>query len=638
MSGIAGIFYRDGKPAERSHISSLVRSLARRGSDAEGIWIDAQIGLGHAMLWTTPESLHEKLPLVDTACSLCITSDARIDNRSELIAKVGLAGCQPNEITDSELILRSYEKWADHCCEHLVGDFAFAIWDERKQLLFCARDHFGVKPLYYHCSDAVFVFASEIKALLSVGVVPRRINECRIADYLVTQLEGIDHSSTFYEEILRLPPARALRVTRQTLSQQCYWSPDSGVELRHASNKEYADAFLEVFTEAVDCRLRSAYPVASMLSGGLDSSSIVGVAKELLNENGKRLHTLAAISKTPGCVETGFINMVLGRNEIESHTVSPDQLEGFADGFDYLIKTSHDLFDHQMALPQSIYLKAREQNLRIVLDGVDGDLVASLGLIYLAYLMRAGKLKTAISEAFGTSRYHCGRVSPWTLLYGNAVCLAKPIVPQPVLKLRRFLLARENLVQITNGALISPDFARRIHLSDRLKDLNNGRPILFRTLREEQAHVLSSASSYITAALERYDRAAAAHSIEPRHPFFDKRLVEFCLALPWDQRVSEGWSKMILRRAMAGILPDAVRWRRGWEHLGSEFASSVMVLNNKLIEDLMNGQGANVRRYVDEAKLHNAFKSYTSYGSIEDGMLVWEVATLSAWLSREQRL
>ncbi|GAH07934.1 unnamed protein product, partial [marine sediment metagenome] len=151
---------------------------------------------------------HEQLPLVNARGDIVITADARIDNRVELIDILGLGGRYHSQIGDSELILAAYEKWGEECPARLLGDFAFAIWDGRRQILFCARDHFGVKPFcYYHRHGRVFVFASQVKALLTMRQVPHQINEGRIADYLVGDLEGIDKTSTYYQEVYKHPPA-----------------------------------------------------------------------------------------------------------------------------------------------------------------------------------------------------------------------------------------------------------------------------------------------------------------------------------------------------------------------------------------------------------------------------------------------
>jgi asparagine synthase (glutamine-hydrolysing) len=209
MSGIAGIYFLDGRSVDNVDLERMVARLAHRGPDGKGVWSEGCVGMGLGMLWTTPESLHEKLPLMNQRGDLVITADARIDNRAELIAKLNLTDSPPGDITDSELILASYERWGERCTDKLLGDFSFAIWDGREHALFCARDHFGVKPFYYYyLSERIFAFASEIKALLCLKEVPRQLNEVRVADYLVSMFD--DKAITFYQDILRLPPLIAL--------------------------------------------------------------------------------------------------------------------------------------------------------------------------------------------------------------------------------------------------------------------------------------------------------------------------------------------------------------------------------------------------------------------------------------------
>jgi asparagine synthase (glutamine-hydrolysing) len=149
MSAIFGIYHLDGKPVAQDNVERMSEVLAHRGPDGSKIWLYENLGLGHRMLWTTPESLREILPLATADGNLVITADARIDNRDELIRLLGLQNHQADTISDSELILTSYQKWGEQCPEKLLGDFAFAIWDARRQSFFCARDRFGVKPFYY---------------------------------------------------------------------------------------------------------------------------------------------------------------------------------------------------------------------------------------------------------------------------------------------------------------------------------------------------------------------------------------------------------------------------------------------------------------------------------------------------------
>jgi len=148
MSAIIGIYNRTGQPVDPEALQGMTDILTHRGPDGQGVWASGPAGLGHRMLWTTPESLHETLPFADDAAGLTITADARIDNREELLPLLGLTDGPPEQVSDSRVILAAYAKWGEHCPEHLLGDFAFVIWDAAAQTLFCACDHFGVKPLY----------------------------------------------------------------------------------------------------------------------------------------------------------------------------------------------------------------------------------------------------------------------------------------------------------------------------------------------------------------------------------------------------------------------------------------------------------------------------------------------------------
>ena len=268
MSGIAGIFSRSGQPVDATVLERMVALLSHRGPDGSGCWHEAQAGLGHRMLWTTPESLNEKQPWSELDCT--IAADARLDNRAELIRKLALDFRSEDDCPDSRLILLAYAMWGKECAKYLLGDFAFAIWDARTQEFFCARDPIGVKPFYYFLTEKQFGFASEMKAILATPQVPKRLNEEWLLAFFVPGAADLDKTSTFFQDIQRLPPAHSLVVSSRSYSLSCYWALDPDREIRLKSDQEYAEAFRECFTEAVRSRLRSAYLVGSTLSGGLD--------------------------------------------------------------------------------------------------------------------------------------------------------------------------------------------------------------------------------------------------------------------------------------------------------------------------------------------------------------------------------
>ena len=242
MSGITGIFRRDGKDVDPSDIKKMNDKIAHRGPDGSKVWCEGPVAFGHQMLHTTPESLHEILPFEDEESGLVITADARIDNREDLAPKLGI---EDNEhVSDSYFILKAYEKWGEKCPEELLGDFAFAIWDKNRETLFCARDHMGVKPFYYYLSDDVFYLSSEKKGLLVANEIPKKINEVRVADYLTFFVN--DKEITFYEEIFRLKPAYYV-IMDFLIMMRCYWDLNPNQEIIMDSDEEYAEKFLQIF-------------------------------------------------------------------------------------------------------------------------------------------------------------------------------------------------------------------------------------------------------------------------------------------------------------------------------------------------------------------------------------------------------
>jgi asparagine synthase (glutamine-hydrolysing) len=603
----------------------MVESVAHRGPDGAGTWSEGPVGLGHRMLHTTPESLNEEFPLTSKTGDLVVTADARIDNRDELIAVLGLTGRPREEITDAELILGAYRRWDERCPEMLLGDFAFAIWDRPNQTLFCARDHFGVKQLYFYSSNRIFVFASEIKALLCLPQVPRGLNEARLADYLMLISE--DKSATLYQDIFRLPPGHTLTASRKVTRTRSYWALDPTREVRFRSDAEYAETFRDIFTEAVRCRLRSVRSVGSMLSGGLDSSSITCAARDLMGRNGaKRLHTFSGVyDDVPECDERPYINAVLAHGGVEPHFVHPERLSPLSDWESTLLREDEPLWNPQMAVHWLAYRAAQDENVRVLLDGFGGDFVVSHGTAYLAELARAGRWITLVSEAAGLGK-HLDRPL-WKIVWRGGLA---PLAPQSVRQARRRLWRRNGVME-TYNAPIRPDFAQRISLAERVASLQGERHRPARSSREEHWLELTSglAPSWSLAVL---DRTAALFRIEPRFPFFDRRLAEYCLALPPEQKMRQGWTRMIMRRALINVLPEEIRWRGGKADLSPSFNHGLWTIDRGVLDDVLLRNPGCITEYVDIADVRQIYQRYLSDKDGNDGFTLWQIATIALWL------
>ncbi|HIK55711.1 MAG TPA: lasso peptide isopeptide bond-forming cyclase [Synechococcales cyanobacterium M55_K2018_004] len=630
MSAIAGIYnYGSDRPVDCAHLSGMIDTLAHRGGDGHGIWCEGAIGLGHRMLWTTPESLLEQLPM--TRGRLTITADARIDNREELIETLDLRHYPAEKLTDSDLILAAYQRWGEACPEKLLGDFAFAIWDAQQQTLFCARDIFGVRPFYYCTVGRVFRFASEIKALFCCPEVPRQLNEAKIGEYLEVCLA--DKCNTFYQHIWRLPPAHSLTVKAAGLQLRTYWTPDPRTDLRLKSPQDYADAFLEVFTEAVRCRLRSAFPLGSTLSGGLDSSSIVCLARLLLaQQQSPPLKTFSAIfDATPECDERPFINAVLRQGGLEPTFVDASALSPLTELERVLWHQDEPFCTPNLYIHWGLYTAAQQQGVRVFLDGYLGDNVVYHGWSYredLAHSLRWIKLAQVIQGTVQRSPH----VSFWSLFWDYAWNGGiRPRIPEPVLRFRRWLLGYPEPTRRLR-ATTNPEFAQRIGLCDRLQALE--KQSTFPGLRpSRQKHYLNLVSGDIPIGLEVANKASAAFGIESRFPFTDRRVVQLCLAIPSEQRLENGLSRMFLRRAMVNLLPPEVCWRDSKGDLSSNFDRGLRELEGDRLEQVLVKEVEQFQPYVNLPALHRAYEAYKSRPSGGEIPSVWLVLSLALWLN-----
>lgn len=627
MSGICGLFNLDDAPVSESGLRSMAAALNRRGPEGAGEWRDGPVALGHTLLATTPERQFERQPHRHAGSGCVITADVRLDNREELIGALE-PGRHPDSIGDAELILAAYLFWGDRCPERLLGDFAFVLWDPRAQRLFCARDHFGMRPFYYHVAGAKhFVFASDPKAILVLSQVPYRINDGRIADFLVPQLEWIDYTSTFFEDIYRLPPGHKAVVARDGLLVEEYWKPEPGPKLGQMSDEDYRDGFLEVFSRAVESRLRTpAGTIGSMLSGGVDSGSVVVVARDVLaSKQAEPLNTLSATRRRyVDCAESRAIAAAVKMPSISPTLV---YLEDVGEHFESLLSGNAEPFDGEAMILKAIYLAANAQGLRVVLDGAGGDVILSEGS-YIARLLRHGRFLRAFSEIAGESRFWGGDM----LVSDCLKHVRTAFVPEILKTLFRDASHGRRVDEYLKTSFISQELARSVDIEGRFERMRQLVPNGWVDDYAVERSVVIRPS--VTAGRERYARLASALAVEARDPFLDKRVVDFCTRLPGRLRQRDGWPKIILRDIMAGKLPDDARWQRGKPHIGWLFNAAVTqeacrrgVLSIAELQEALKG-------YVDAAKLDSEWQSFRSGGNAEP---VHTAHMLSVWLCENEK-
>jgi len=672
MSGIVGIFNLNQQPVDPGHLTQMIAAQAHRGPDGANSWLSGPVGLGHGMLHTTPESLTEQLPLAKGG--LAITADARIDNRHQLLPQLGLDTDTSQSIGDSEIILAAYEQWGEQCPEKLLGDFSFVIWDRCKQQIFCARDHFGIKPFYYYQSSDTIAFASEIKALLSLSFVPKQINNQGILDHLTLNL-GMKVNSA-YENIWRIPPAHTLVISdnKEKTSRQ-YWSLNPEVEIQMASDADYEAAFLEIFTEAVRCRLRSALPVGSHLSGGLDSSSIVCIARDLLKEAEKPpLHTFSSGYPTvPKSDERDFFDAVIQAGDVVPHYIRVDCTGPLTDHsamFDYV---DEPLIGNGY-LTWELNKVVGKHKIRVLLNGFDGDTTISHGMLKLHELALASDWKTLVSEVNQllqnlddseslNIRLHAIHAlqqltsqgkhmeflrASWALTQSLEQPFYKLVqkygfkgtkLRRAIFKIRKWRQqSKNNRKTKQKKNLVSAGFVQQIFPKNEAaqcveKHKASGWP---KSVREQQ---WQSISSGLEAAMEVVDLLSSPYGIEPRYPFMDKRLIEFCLALPAEQKLKNGWTRSILRRAMQDILPEKVQWRNHKTTPNAGFRYGLDEYDAYLINELLQDKENSLKTYVDTDVLraaYGAFREDRPSANVGIGE-VWSAFSLGLWLQKHDK-
>jgi asparagine synthase (glutamine-hydrolysing) len=647
MSAIFGIFNRSGEPASQHVMQHMSNALAHRGNDNQGIAYLDEVGLGHRMLWTTPESLNECLPLVGCNRQIIITADARIDNREDLIKILDLRGKVAEDVSDSELILHAYMKWGIDCPGHLLGDFSFAIWDARDHTLFCARDYFGIRPFYYHFSDSKFVFANEIKGVLTCPGVPRQLNELMISDYL----SGIflEKEQTLYKGIKRLPPAHYLLVRKGAMHLGQYWALDQSREIHLKSDDEYAEAFKEIFDEAVRARLRSAFPIGAKLSGGLDSSSIACVARDLIQQQGGGpLSTFSLIfDQVAECDERPYINKVLEQGGFDPHFIEGDKISPFY--------RMDDLFWHTdvayWALGPSQVLgvceEATRSGVRVLLDGHDGDGVVSHGYHYLHELAIKHKWVELTKEVWSLPNVSRSNLEIPRILkeYFHHYRIKPLINEHRMLKgtqhAWRAIRRRASSLRGARAPLIKAEPPRSIHsllLASRTNMEERQRTFKMEGVNRARSardyHYRTLSNGLQTFAHELHDSIQGAFPLECRYPFFDRRLVEFCLALPGNQKLRRGLGRAVMRHAMTGVLPEEIRTRVGKTDFFANHIVGFLSLERRKLEDAIEGASDLARKYIDFDVLREKFELFASEPKPNRAELgkVWWGVTMALWL------
>lgn len=621
MSGIAGLVAANTGAIDQAALARMLAAIAHRGQQRQAVLVEERVGFAQATLQTsTRTSLISDLY---DGGDIVVTADARLDDRAELADLLGLAN---PDISDAQLIAAAYLKWGKSCPEYMVGDFAFALWDRHKRQLFCARDHFGVKPFYYTYDAAVFAFGSEIKALRRSGLRDFAIREQAIGEYLAAL--KAPPGKTFYADILSLLPAHSLTLSDDGIEISEYWSLSLGVP---PSTSPTAD-FIRLFDQAIQRRMQSTASVGALLSGGLDSSSIVCVAApRYAAEHGQGLPTLSAtFDKTPQWSERGFIDSLLAKGNCDPTLLPFDGYAPFANLGALIDEQDEPFFAPGLGMTRGLHEGARDRQLAVLLDGHGGDETVSHGYGRLGDLAKAQQWFTLWREIRGISHLYGEKpLRPFLTFYFSHGPLRPVAIRLHRLKQR---LSRKPAGPQPPPAwmeFIREDFADRIDLAQLQENLTPKPPF-----GAQAQHLADLKSHNIAQGFEILDRQAAAAGIELRYPFWDKDFVEFCLNLPADQKLDGGWTRLILRRSMEGRLPADIQWRQSKLDFAPHVVLGLLEHHADLIDGVIFKDTGQIGGYVNLEALADAYRRMQNLRentALTDLFGIYRAVVLSEW-------
>jgi asparagine synthase (glutamine-hydrolysing) len=537
MSAFGGILNFDGAPVDRRVLDGIARSLARLGPDGGGFEQTDNFGVVFRAFHTNSESRREFQPFISARGHILVW-DGRLDNRAELVST--LRDRVDQSSTDVEIVMASLLRWGTEFLTRLIGDFALVVWEPDSRSLLLARDAFGTRPLYYQLSSQRIIWSSDLSSLLDVSTPPIEVDR----EYIASYLSGApDLDRTAYKTIQPVPPGLALIVGDFGVEKREFWRPDSKHEIRYKCDADYEEHFRDLFRDAVRCRLRSNRPVWAELSGGLDSSSIVCMADQVVESEETDVSQVETVSyvydNSSASDERRFISAVEAQRGRTGHHFSEDESVGRFLDLDlaaivrpnpiYRFTARHDWVREQM----------QQTGSRVLLSGVAGDnLLWSSTEVSpeLADLLVRLRLPSLHRQAGLWSR--ATRDSYAATLWRGAVL---PVLPQ---------------IRFTSPSAVSPLIDRNFAKQMTMRERSTTTPDLWSfKLPSARTHaaMLSTAIRAVASCYYR-DRVVT----EYRFPFLHRPLVDFLLAIPIEQKVRPGENRSLQRRALAGVLPAAI--------------------------------------------------------------------------------
>lgn len=614
MSAIAGMMRFDGQPVSRRELERATNALRAHGPDRSHVAVRDCVGFAHVLMRMTPDDRHDQQPYRGASGSM-ITADLRLDNRDDMIDRIGLTRREAMSWPDSRVVLSAWEVFGDRVWAMLRGPFAVAIWDSNKRHLTLSRDHLGLNVVMWHRSDRFFAFATMPNGLFALNDVHRELSEEKFADFLV--LNHAEQETTIYRNVFRVRPAHFMRIdARGAITQQRYWSPDDIKPVRLQCDRDYADGLRERLDVAVRRQMRSAHPIGCLLSGGLDSSSVAVLAARALVKTNRRLAAFTGVPRRgfDGPVQDGYYAdetpyvgaIAQTAGNIDVTYVPNDGADDLAELDRFFVALEGPVRNPtNLGWVLAILRLARSQGRRVLLGGLRGNHTISWsGWSQTVDHLIRGRWLTALRQ---WHLYY--RRTPHSRWRATQNLFLEPIMPARISDWTAGRRHAHRIVPWQEHSPIRTEFAAAMNVDARARQV--GHDFRYRARRDERIQGLFQADY----AGDWHAAEKAVTGVEVRDPTADIDVVSYCFGVPPEQYLAEGTDRSLIRRAMWGLLPESVLTNRlhglqdaGWfERIGrrrGELAREIAALSESPL----------ARRAIDLARLERAVSNWPTGG------------------------
>ncbi|HEY1980573.1 MAG TPA: asparagine synthase-related protein [Xanthobacteraceae bacterium] len=600
MSAIFGILRFDGGAVVARDMERMSNALDYRGPHGRKFSVSGAVGLGHCLMQVTREDPFETQPLHDRETDVTLVADLRLDNREELAEAFRMGAVELRDMADSALVLRAYRKWGEDCAAHLLGNFAFAIWDGRARKLVLGRDHMGERSILYHKNKNFFVFATDMKALHSHGDVPCALTEAQLGRMLMHEKRAHD-GATLFDGINGVTAATVMTVGADgSVAKRRYWEPHADPAHQGRDEAYYIEAHRHVLGEAVGCRIRRIVQTPGLVfSGGYDSAAIAGLAGPYLS--GRKL--VAAASVMPADYRGSIRHArrwadMCARDmpHLDVHYIwreGKSVLSGLDQAF---LQSGQPVGTYHFVIHELLATLAGA-GARLIMDGHGGDYTLHpRGQGALAHFLATFQLRRFVAELRG--HLHMTGLSPWPTLRRDVVW---PLLP-PALK-AMWKRLRHGAAPVWGDEPIAAAFAERLIADD---------AVGVRSLRinveakiDMRGQMLNTLRLVMDCAVPGLAEQAARHGLELTRPFHDKRVVELALAVPEDLYVKNGRNRYLASAALKDIYPREfqTRWRKNDDQI-PDFQRMAKSIEPELLAEIARmEQSEKLSGYIDFAKV-----------------------------------